>query len=249
MPHKNRADFIDMQFEFTKAIRDQEKGATPLGLSAKRIGVYQQLLFNNVEGFCASAYPITKNILGDNWLTMVRKFFKHHHSQTPLFREIAEEFLEYVQEKQNLPAYMLELMHYEWVELALSTLEEDEGLNEQATRLKAIDKNSLLKLKNTSWVLAYNYPVYEISPENIPTEPQPSFLLVYRDSEDEIKFILLNPQMFLLLQAFEAEPNSFAKAQGYLELHQGTKVTEEEYLPQLQKLLEKSVLQLIINAP
>ena len=59
---------------------------------------------------------------------MVRDFFSQHKSHSPYFLEISQEFLAYLQNERTPqpedPAGMLELAHYEWVELALTVSED-----------------------------------------------------------------------------------------------------------------------------
>ena len=60
-------------------------------------------------------------------------------------------------------------------------------------------------LSPLAWPLAYRYPVHEIRPAFQPLEPpeQPTHLLVYRDREDVVRFMQLNPvsmRVILLLK-------------------------------------------------
>ena len=53
--------------------------------------------------------------------------------------------------------------------------------------------------------MSYQYPVHRISPDFQPSEPgdQPTYLLVYRDADDEVGFLELNPvsaRLFSLIQ-------------------------------------------------
>ena len=61
-----------------------------------------------------------------------------------------------------------------------------------------------------SRVYAYRYPVHRISPEFLPSEPadQPVFLAVYRDSDDKVRFLELNPITAGLLEAIELNESS-----------------------------------------
>ncbi len=63
---------------------------------------------------------------------MARDFFACHACRTPLFTRLAEEFLVYLeQERKGMPEdppFLLELAHYEWVELALSLSDTDQQL-------------------------------------------------------------------------------------------------------------------------
>ena len=52
----------------------------------------------------------------------MRKFVHRHPSESPYFLEISQEFLTFLSEQvhrvtSSLPEFLLELAHYEWVEL------------------------------------------------------------------------------------------------------------------------------------
>mgnify|MGYP006138349625 CR=1 FL=1 len=57
------------------------------------------------------------------WRALVRDFYREFRAGTPLFPELPREFIQYLQERgdgRGDPPWLLELAHYEWVELALS---------------------------------------------------------------------------------------------------------------------------------
>ena len=94
------------------------------------MNIYRELFYNNVEGFMASSFPVLRKIMDDaQWHALVRDYFSNHKARTPLFPEMPREFLHYLQEEREPqdsdPAYLLELAHYEWVELALSLADEE----------------------------------------------------------------------------------------------------------------------------
>ena len=59
--------------------------------------------------------------------------------------------------------------------------------------------------RELAWTLAYQYPVHRISSEFLPEQPgaSPSYLAVYRDREDKVGFLELNPVTAGLLDAIE----------------------------------------------
>ena len=136
---------------------------------------------------------------------MIRDYFSHHLSHTPLFPEMPREFLMYLENERNNPddpVFIKELAHYEWVELALMTSELDEDIN-----WNNIDKdgellNNQVIISPLAWSLTYQYPVQQISEDFLPKAPseQPVYLLVYRDKNDEVHFMELNPLTALLIQ-------------------------------------------------
>jgi len=202
-----RPAFIRQQYAFAAHIRDPRHHPAPAGIEDRRMGIYRELFYNNVEGFLNSSFPVLHRILGhDRWHALARDFFAHHHCHSPLFPEIPREFLTYLDEERDqregdLP-FMRELAHYEWVELALSVAQAEEQLpvDQDTDLLEGIPIVSTL-----AWPLSYHYPVHTISPEYQPEAPgeQITYLLVYRDPDDRVGFIELNPvsaRLFALLQ-------------------------------------------------
>ena len=198
--------FTQAQYEFAAHIRDPESNPIPSGIESRRMKIYSELFFNNVEDFISNTYPVLKEITPEKeWHEMIRDYFSHHLSHTPLFPEMPREFLKYLEserENPNDPPFIKELAHYEWVELALMTSDLDEDIN-----FDQIDTNSDLLnghpiMSPLAWPLTYQYPVHQISKDFVPEEPseQPVYLLVYRDQKDEVHFMELNPVTALLLQ-------------------------------------------------
>ncbi|GAB1257942.1 DUF2063 domain-containing protein [Aurantivibrio plasticivorans] len=169
------------------------RSTSPLNnIEERRLKIYRELIFNNIEGFISSGFPILKSLYDDGaWKGMVRDFIQRHESHTPYFLEISQEFLAYLQNERDLsndPPFILELAHYEWVELALDVSNEvfPHGLRQEFVSLD--DKPVLSPL---AWNLSYQYPVHHIGTEYQPQEPPdvPTFLVVYRNRDDDVKFM------------------------------------------------------------
>ena len=125
----DRPAFVRQQYAFAAHIRNPEKKPNPEGIEERRMKIYRELFYNNVEGFIANTYPVLRRILSDDrWHGMIRDYFAHHLAHTPLFPEMPREFLKYLEHERipqpDDPPFLLELAHYEWVELALSLLDE-----------------------------------------------------------------------------------------------------------------------------
>ncbi len=199
-------DFIRQQYAFAAHIRDPQQHAAPSGIEDRRMGIYRELFYNNVEGFLSSSFPVLHRLLDDDsWHALARDFFASHRCHSPLFLEIPREFLSYLDEERGAregdPPFMRELAHYEWVELALSVAEVNElPVDPDGDLLDGVPLPS-----PAAWPLSYSYPVHKISPDFRPAHPgeQPSYLLAYRDTEGDVGFIELNPvsaRLFSLLQ-------------------------------------------------
>ena len=209
-------EFIRKQYEFAAYIRDPEKNPCPGDVEDRRMAVYRELFFNNVEDFMTSSYPVLSSVLGkDRWLTMIKDYFARHRAETPLFPEMPAEFLDYLQNvrqpQQDDPPFMLELAHYEWMELAAAQNDVEIDWNivdKEGDLLEGIPVVSPL-----AWILSYRFPVHRISIDFQPTEAteQPTSIIVYRDTEDEVGFIEINPMTSILLQRLLQEPRVSGK--------------------------------------
>lgn len=187
-------------------LRNPETDAPP-GIEDRRLAIYRDLIFNNIESFIAGGFPVLKTILTESQFKyLVRAFIRDYRCHTPYFLKISEEFLGFLQQRYDEgkveewePDYLLELCHYEWVELALDTSDQAIPANET----DFVDTlNTCFCLSPLVWRLSYRYPVHRISPSFQPQAPLQSgcFLVVYRNREDKVCFLEVNPVVFALLQ-------------------------------------------------
>ena len=204
-----RARFQERQFEFAAYLRDPQSAPRPADVEQRRMALYRELLYNNVEGFLAKGFPVVRAITADeSWDALVGDFFARHRSTSPLFREIPEEFLHYLAEERGTqpgdPPFLAELAHYEWVEMAVA-------LADDAGAAAGVDPDGDLLagtpvLSPLAWTLGYRYPVHRIGPDYRPVEEEPTFLVVYRDRDDEVGFLVLNPVTARLLEGLRETP-------------------------------------------
>lgn len=190
-------DFRTVQYAFTAHIRDPENYPAPEGIEDRRINIYRSLFYNNIEGFVSGGFPVLRSLYSDDdWHAMVRSFFIKHECHTPYFLEIAQEFIDYLQNEHEMRdcdyPFMLELAHYEWVELAIE-------IDETENDLAGIDVDGDLlaghpQVSALAWPLSYQFEVHKIAPEYLPDAPaaQGCHLIVYRDLDDEVRFMEIN---------------------------------------------------------
>jgi uncharacterized protein len=205
-------DFQRTQYAFAAYIRDPQKRPAPPDVKPERMAMYRELFYNNVESFIAGGFPVLRSLLDETeWAALVGDFFARHRCSTPYFLGIPEEFLAYLRDERPAqagdPPFLLELAHYEWVELALSVAEED-APPEMATGTDLL--RSPLTLSEVAWPLAYRFPVHRIGPAFQPEEapPQPTFLAAYRDRSDSVHFMELNAATYRLLELIGERPGS-----------------------------------------
>lgn len=205
------------QEALTAFLRDPRGAGRPHGLDERGGRVYRRLVYNNLAGFLASNFPVLRRILeGERWDALVSDFLAEHRAQTPYFLEIGREFLTYLAEvrepRPDDPAFLLELAHYEWVELALSVDEAElpaAGVDPAGDLLAGRPVVSPL-----AWALQYAFPVHQIGPGFEPQTPpdQPTFLVVYRDRFDAIGFLAINAVTARLLQLLQQQGDASGEA-------------------------------------
>ena len=203
--------FQQHQFNLAKSIRTNTGKLS--GIEPRRLKIYQELFFNNLEGFCATAFPVFKSLMHEkSWQVLVRDFFVQHQCETPHFCEIAQEFLHYLFEHKNESLefpFMLELAHYEWAELACSVVIDNNESNSYFTQqCSEVDiENGKLTLPERVMPLSYQYPVHSISVENAHSiQAVPTSLIVYRDIEDDVQFMQVDALSIVMLQLIEQSP-------------------------------------------
>jgi hypothetical protein len=211
LPDMDLPQFQRQQLAFTAHIRDPRNSPLPEGIPARRMGIYIELFFNNINAQLSSNFPVLRQITGDEaWQAMVRDFMIRHRSETPLFTEVGLEFVEYLQrEREAEPGdwpFLLELAHYEYVELAVAISTADDGLGDYEPNGDLLRGRPLVG--PTVWNLTYHWPVHRIGPAYLPQErpAEPTQLVVYRDRQDDVHFLQINAVTQRLIQLLKENP-------------------------------------------
>lgn len=184
----------------------------PPGIEPRRLKVYSDLVYNNLDGLLAGTFPVIRKTLGDaDWQALIRRFLVTHVSRTPLFTELGRELVEFLESDAGLDPerpWLAELAHYEWAEL---------GLQLSDASLPAHDPGGdLLEgvpvLSPLAWPLAYRWPVSSIGPHYQPeVAPEtPTLLLLRREADGGVHFSALSPLLFRLLELVEANVDASA---------------------------------------
>ncbi len=191
------------QAAFAAHLRDPVRFPRPRGVSARRMRVYGELVFNNMEATLAACFPVLRRVLGvRRWRRLVRAFLAQHRCATPWFRQIPEEFVGWLQGAPSaitgLPPFLPSLAHYEWMELAIAVADVQDA--PAAADGDLLAGRPLLAAAHA--VLEYPYPVQRIAPRFQPMRPdaEPTRLLVFRAADDTVHFSEINAVTARLLQ-------------------------------------------------
>lgn len=203
-PDAPGGNFRDIQRQLAAHLRDPSRPPPP-GLEERRLDIYRGLFIRNIEGFLADAFPVLKTLCrSDDWRDLARRFYARHRCRSPYFSDISREFLDYLENEHEArpcdPPFMLELAHYEWLELALARAEDTadhSAIDRKGDLLAGVPVASPL-----AWQHAYEWPVHRIGPHFIPREPgkTPTWLVVWRADDDRVRFMELNLPSALLLE-------------------------------------------------
>lgn len=231
------------QVELTAHLRDPDAVPAPEALEPRRVAVYRDLVFNNVESLLAGNFPVIRALHDDEgWRALVRGFLREHRARTPLFTELAREFQRYLADRADrddtLAPWLPELAHYEWVELALQILE----VTPEA--MAAGDADLLAGapvLSPLAWPLAYRWPVHRIGPAARPDVPpaQPTLLMARREPQGEVRFSELSPLAFRLLQRLAEHPDRTGRGHLLALAQEAGAADVEAFVAQGRGLLEQ----------
>ena len=182
------------QHAFIQHIKNPQAHPFDGGIEERRLKIYRDLFFNNILGFLSSGFPVLESLYSEQqWQVLARKFFIEHTCRSPYFIDISKEFVEYLSSEYALtdsdPAFMIELAHYEWLELDISVRQSSQinkvwDGHSQITQVQMSDLASLV---------SYRYPVHQVRSDFQPTEAiDVVYLVIYRDTTDDVNFTLVN---------------------------------------------------------
>lgn len=196
---------LDQQLGVLAAhVRDPATHPGPPGIEARRLKIYSDLVFNNLDGLLAGNFPVIRKTLSDaDWQALLRRFLANHHSHTPLFTELGRELIAFLAARPDPQRpWLAELAHYEWAELGLQLSDAAMPPHDPDGDLL----NGIPLLSPLAWPLAYRWPVNRIGPDFQPTQPppEPTLVLLRREADGRIYFSALSPLLFRLLELVAA---------------------------------------------
>ena len=195
-------------------VRDPEAHPGPPGIEPRRLKIYSDLVYNNLDGLLAGNFPVIRKTVGDaDWSSLVRGFLARHRSHTPLFTELGREFIAFLESEAGThPArpWLPELAHYEWAELGLQLSEAVAPPHDPDGDLLG----GVPVLSPLAWPLAYRWPVHQIGPDFQPVEPppEPTLVLLRREDDGRVHFSVLSPLLFRLLALVGADQSRNGRA-------------------------------------
>ncbi|MDO4682529.1 MAG: putative DNA-binding domain-containing protein [Lautropia sp.] len=183
------------------ALKDYlQRNHQPLPNGAAPQGVEAQLaqMRHAMTDIVTRCFPLCRQLIGDeDWKTLLDRFLASDglHEATHV-HQVPRAFIAFLQgpaEAGQLPPWMPELAHYEWIEMeVISATQKAPEYGPQGIAL-----SPRLRLQ------AYDWPVQQIRPDHVAIAPELSFFAVYQNRAGDIRFSQLSPaaaQMLGILQ-------------------------------------------------
>jgi uncharacterized protein len=200
--------FVEIQRQFAAHIRDPSGQPAPGDISPRRMRVYTELFFRNIEQLLANGFPVIRRILADDeWHGLVRDFMVQHRCRTPLFTEVGHEFVAFLSSHEPALAprpFIAELARYEQLEVEASLAPDPPAGSLLAPESTLLDRR--LQLSPSVRIGQFSFPVHRVGPGFQPAEApaSPTWLLVYRDPDDRVRFMELNGFAYTLLALIDS---------------------------------------------
>jgi len=195
---------------FTQMLREQQSPGSLSHIEDRRLKVYQDLFFNNIESLLANGFPVIKSILGEKrWRELISDFWKQHRCQTPYFPRIGGELVDWLNHAKISILYdfpfLPELAHYELMEVVVDTA--DQSWPDLKGTLEDLRDETTLVLNPISVLLHYEYPVHQISKAFTPQDPgvEKTHLLIYRQQDHQVKFMQLSAASVILVDLLQTQ--------------------------------------------
>ncbi len=196
--------FQAVQRQFLAHLRNPGQQPLPTGFAPQGVALYTDLLVNKFNDSLTTCFPVTHALLDEKaWQQLLKSFIARHRCLSPYYRQIPDEFIQYLQTEwvndTGLP-YLLELAHFEWVELILAITDAEPVVQCESTVNDWLACHPVFA--PVLQLLHYAYPVQRINENYQATTPpeQATHILGFRDTEDVVQFIELNPATARLVE-------------------------------------------------
>lgn len=243
--HNDLPDYRRIQQQFANYIRDPASNSVPAGVEQRRMDIYTRLFFNNLASFCAKSFKSFRSFVDDDqWNTLIRGFMREHTCSSPYFKDIPLAFVEYLESSDQVSSeypFMTEMCHLDAMRMQLR-LAPDAPLCDS---LDIREDATCVQLASTVRLLSYQWPVHKLTPSswNGQQPQQPTWLIAFRDRNDQVEVLGTNVHTFRMLELLE-QPLTLRtlKAELSEEFNVASKSLMTQLIPTVQAFNKKGVI-------
>lgn len=175
------------------------------GVRDGRLGLYRELVFNNIADGLANAFPLTRALLSPKeWNGLTERFFASWDCTPYAYWQMSGELPKYaalaeLRLRKKYP-WLLDLLKFEWTEISVYMMED---IPEPETSQRGSLLRDRLFVNPHLQLLQVAYPVHTLAPGKITREDKGQYhILVYRDPETlTAEFMALSPFYAGLLES------------------------------------------------
>ena len=212
-------DFRQFQFALARHLRDPLSAPAPVGVNVAEASGCTHEMVLHLRDVLAPAFPLTHALLGEEiWEHTVRLFLKNAPSHTPWVSTTQRAFMEYVCENpevQNLPAWLQDLAHFEWLQNAVSTT----PVHWPEFDAQADVMHHAVVINPTHVEASYEWPVHSIDADCKLDDMQSTHVSMLRDLNDELQVYessVFRGQLLDLLRNGQTGEDAFKVLAGWL---------------------------------
>ena len=242
--------FKHWQRELADYCRTENLKEIPGITSDERVSTYRELVFNIIKNALSSAYPLTKELLGDDeWNVLIKDFHANYPSESPELWSMPYGLYDYIQQTKMFSEkypFIEELLFLEWVEIEVYMMEDEEL--KDFSPLGDIKSDKII-INPEYRLISFSYPVFKKRIQELRNgvELGQFVLMVFRHPETKsVKFIEVSPLCARLIEILDEQVQSISSAtdrmakEHNLNLNEETKLQLEEFIKLM--ITEKVVL-------
>jgi hypothetical protein len=161
------------------------------GTRQEGLNQYRRLIRNNIHNALEQAFPIAFTVLTESqWNTLVDDFHALHPAVTPQVWKLPEEFYRFVKANGYAKTFSLpflnDLLHFEWIEIAVHTMEDQSPAPYRSKGNKLTDS---LVVHPEFRLIRMEYPVHIYAAEEALQHAGDYYLLTFRTRNFDVQFI------------------------------------------------------------
>lgn len=197
-----RTPLQEYQYNFAQAIRHNDPSHLAYPVDERRLAVYCRLVRNNTLGFidrCFVEAPVHFGV--EFWAEIKERFIREGRAHSPFFQDIAGEFLNFCRQQNDVSEALLDLMDFENAQLLAEVA--------MAKVPSAFDWNNETVMQFSGTAELREYGVDFISTDFQALLPEPSRVVIWRNSRFQVYYRALAHWDYLLLNFIQEQPQSF----------------------------------------
>lgn len=208
----------ELQRDITAVCLDLDPDAERLQRlgNARRFHDYRRMVRQRIHEELRRSFKRTCSVVGaERFDRMIDQYLANHGPRSRFFHYIPVEFaahmLPYLRETTAIPTHAADLMQLEATRREVANLLDLPHTERQG--LLPFDFEQHVVLHPTVRLLALHHPVHEAADEGCDYPQQPTFLALYRPTDDaRVRHFVVNPVTFDLLRLLVERPYSMKDA-------------------------------------